>query len=66
MRRALVTGGNRGIGRAIAEGLKAFSTYRGVDAVVPRARITDLVRECRKVGADHDLAEPVGRFDHEV
>jgi glycolate oxidase len=41
--------------RAIAEGLKAFSTYRGVDAVVPRARITDLARECRRIGDEHDL-----------
>jgi glycolate oxidase len=41
--------------RAIAEGLKAFSTYRGVDAVVPRARITDLVRLCREVGTRHRL-----------
>jgi glycolate oxidase len=41
--------------RAIAEGLKAFTTYRGVDSVVPRARITDLVVRAREVGAEHGL-----------
>ncbi|MCU0725674.1 MAG: FAD-binding protein [Planctomycetes bacterium] len=41
--------------RAIAEGLKAYTTYSGVDSVVPRARITDLVRLARAAGAKHGL-----------
>jgi FAD/FMN-containing dehydrogenase len=43
------------IRRVIADALKAFSTYRGVDAVVPRARITDLVALAREVGEKHGL-----------
>ncbi len=43
------------IRRAIAEGLKAFTTYSGVDSVVPRARITDLVRLARAAGERHGL-----------
>ncbi|MHC4861256.1 MAG: FAD-binding oxidoreductase, partial [Planctomycetota bacterium] len=41
--------------RVIAEGLKQFTTYRGVDAVVPRARIVDLVRLAREAGAKQGL-----------
>jgi glycolate oxidase len=41
--------------RVIAEGLKRFTTYRGVDSVVPRSRIADLVRLSREVGAAHHL-----------
>ncbi|MEN8148466.1 MAG: FAD-linked oxidase C-terminal domain-containing protein [Planctomycetota bacterium] len=41
--------------RVIAEGLKRFTTYRGVDSVVPRSRIADLVRASREVGAAHGL-----------
>jgi glycolate oxidase len=41
--------------RAIAEGLKAYTTYSGVDSVVPRARITDLVRLARAAGEKHGL-----------
>jgi glycolate oxidase len=43
------------IRRVIGEALKTFSTYRGVDTVVPRARITDLVRLARAVGEKHRL-----------
>jgi glycolate oxidase len=43
------------IRRVIADALKAFSTYRGVDTVVPRAQITDLVVAAREVGEKHDL-----------
>jgi len=48
--------------RAISEGLKAFTTYRGVDSVVPRARITDLVRLAREIGERHGLG--VVSFGH--
>jgi glycolate oxidase len=41
--------------RVIAEGLKRFTTYRGVDSVVPRSRIADLVRASREVGRKHGL-----------
>jgi glycolate oxidase len=41
--------------RVIAEGLKRFTTYRGVDSVVPRSRIADLVRASREIGAAHGL-----------
>jgi glycolate oxidase len=41
--------------RVIAEGLKRFTTYRGVDSVVPRSRIADLVRASREIAAAHDL-----------
>ena len=43
------------IRRIIGEALKAYSTYRGVDSVVPRARITDLVRLAREAGERHGL-----------
>ena len=43
------------IRRVIGDALKAFSTYRGVDTVVPRARITDLVRLAREIGETHGL-----------
>jgi len=43
------------IRRVIAEGLKRFTTYRGVDCVVPRSRIADLVRLTREVGKAHRL-----------
>ena len=41
--------------RAIAEGLKMYTTYSGVDSVVPRARITDLVRLARAAGERRGL-----------
>jgi glycolate oxidase len=43
------------IRRVIGDALKAFSTYRGVDTVVPRAQITDLVRLARQIGEKHGL-----------
>lgn len=41
--------------RVIAEGLKRYTTYRGVDTVVPRSRIAELVRRVRDVGAGHGV-----------
>ncbi len=43
------------IRRVISDALKAFSTYRGVDAVVPRAEITNLVHLAKEVGEKHGL-----------
>ncbi len=43
------------IRRVIAEGLKAFTTYRSVDSVVPRSRLIELVRKVREIAAAHDL-----------
>ncbi len=43
------------IRRVIADALKTFTTYRGVDTVVPRASITTLVTRAREVGEKHGL-----------
>jgi len=41
--------------RKISEGLKAYTTYRGVDSIVPRTEIVPFLERTREIGARHQV-----------